>query len=281
MAHLPARLVKPQAGWTKVPRTSFPAQSPHDWVVLEEALHLTLVDAQHELPWASVLRTPGHDFELALGYLYSLELINSARDLHQMTYCSKPQTYNRLRLFFRDAIPELAKQRRNVDLVHAGCGSCGQDLEHFVPAHPVQKGPIVSQTWLRQLPDSLRSHQQLFKKTGGSHAAGWFEAGQSQPLAVFEDVGRHNAVDKLVGWGLMQNKLPASGSWLMLSGRAGFELVQKAIRAGFSGVASVGPPSSLAASMAEQAGLVLIGFLREESFNCYSHSQFIEDLPTG
>ena len=270
--------MRPQGGSLRVRRRRFPQGSLQDEVVLEEALHLTLLEEGGELPWASLLRTPGHDFELALGYLYGLELIEQAHQITQISYCSSPQNYNRLRLLFREGIPEAARRRRSVDWVHSGCGACGQEELSTTTAAPVAPSPRVTINWLSQLPDRLRQGQKLFSRTGGSHAAGWFEADSRHPLAIFEDVGRHNAVDKLVGWRLMQGGLPASGSWLVLSGRAGFELIQKALRAGFSGVASVGPPSSLAISMANQAGLCLVGFLRSDSLSCYSRPNLISGL---
>lgn len=216
---------------------------------------------------ATLLRTPGHDFELALGYLFGLGLIDSRRDVTSISYCTEHQQYQQLSVTFRAEIPEAALQFRSPEWVHGGCGACGgARLAEVAQVEAMAEG--LDREWLCSLPAALKSAQQLFSKTGGVHGAA--RVGPGEPLTrVFEDVGRHNAVDKLVGALLQEDQLPASGQWMLLSGRAGFELVQKAVRAGFSGVASLGPPTTLAVHHARQAHLRLVGFLSQERFNLY------------
>jgi len=238
-----------------------------DQVLLEEPLQLTLQAGNRRLRLATILRTPGHDYELVLGYLFSLGLIGAAEDVKELDYCATPQDFNHLTAIFRGDLPEKALQLRSQEWVHGGCGACGQDSLEIEPPHRVTPVAAWEPAWLCQLPEQLRQQQDLFAKCGGSHAAALVSASGS-PQWVFEDVGRHNAVDKLVGHLLMERRSPA-GSWLLLSGRAGFELVQKAVQAGFSGVASVGPPSSLALRYAQAAGLTLVGFLRGQRYNVY------------
>ncbi len=245
-----------------------------DQVLLEEPLQLTLQGEGQRLRLATILRTPGDDYELVLGYLFALELIRDAGDVKELDYCATPQDFNHLTAIFRGAIPEKALQLRSQEWVHSGCGACGQDSLEVAPPHQVRPLAAWDADWLCALPDQLRKHQDLFEKCGGSHAAALVRPG-GKPELVFEDVGRHNAVDKVVGR-LLMNKQTAAGNWLLLSGRSGFELIQKAVQAGFSGVASVGPPSSLAVRYAQQAGLTLVGFLRGERYNIYATAD-----PTG
>jgi FdhD protein len=241
-----------------------------DRVILEEPLQITLRSGQEGLRLATILRTPGHDYELVFGYLFALQLIQKADEIHKISYCSRPQDYNRVSVYFRGPLPARAYSLRNQEWVHGGCGACGQDELQVDPPHRV--APLttpLSAPWMCSLPDRMKAQQTLFEDCGAAHAAARIPAGGSI-LEVREDVGRHNAVDKLVGHLLMQQRLPASGEWLVLSGRAGFELVQKAVQAGFSGVASVGPPTSLAVAYADQAGLCLVGFLQNQRFNVYT-----------
>lgn len=242
-----------------------------DQLVLEEPLQLTLQSGQRRLRLATILRTPGHDYELVLGYLFSLQLIQAASDLIKLDYCSTPQDYNHISVLFRGAIPEKALQLRSQEWVHGGCGACGQDSLQTRPPHRVAPIAPWEPGWLCALPEQMRQQQKLFEKCGGSHAAALVRPGGEVERA-FEDVGRHNAVDKLVGSLLMEGLSP-EGCWLLLSGRAGFELVQKAVQARFSAVASVGPPSSLALTYAHRAGLTLVGFLRDHRYNLYSSAE--------
>ncbi|MBX3165872.1 MAG: formate dehydrogenase accessory sulfurtransferase FdhD [Candidatus Eremiobacteraeota bacterium] len=245
-----------------------------DQLLLEEPLQLTLQGGGRRLRLATILRTPGHDYELVLGYLCALGLIHSPEDVKELDYCATPQDFNHLTVIFRGAIPEKALQLRSQEWVHGGCGACGQDSLAVTPPHQVVPVPPWQPDWLCALPEQLRRHQDLFEKCGGSHAAALVRPG-GQPELVYEDVGRHNAVDKVTGRLFMEKK-SAEGNWLLLSGRSGFELVQKAVQARFSAVASVGPPSSLALNYASQAGLTLVGFLRGDRYNVYT-----ERLPSS
>ena len=240
-----------------------------DRLLLEEPLQITLQGGGRRLRLATILRTPGHDYELVLGYLFALEVISLAEDVKELDYCATPQDFNHLTVIFRGGIPEKALHLRSQEWVHGGCGACGQDSLEVSPPHTVKPVPIWDSKWLCGLPDQLRARQDLFEKCGGSHAAALVRP-EGKPELVFEDVGRHNAVDKVVGR-LLMDRQKADGCWLHLSGRAGFELVQKAVQARFSGVASVGPPSSLALRYAEQAGITLVGFLRGDRYNLYTN----------
>ncbi|MBT9584180.1 formate dehydrogenase accessory sulfurtransferase FdhD [bacterium] len=263
----------PRKTMVKMPRWNHPQGSSRDRIILEEPLQITLRSGQEGLRLGTILRTPGHDYELVFGYLFALKLIERAEEVREISYCSSPQDYNRVSVHFRGPLPAAAHSLRNQDWIHGGCGACGQDELQVSPPYQVAplQGPIQVE-WLCSLPPLMRAQQALFHGCGASHAAGRVSTGQ--PLAeVREDVGRHNAVDKLVGHLLMNQNLPAAGDWLLLSGRAGFELVQKAVQAGFSAVASVGPPSSLAISYAEQAGLCLVGFLQPQRFNVYTRPE--------
>lgn len=246
-----------------------------DRVLLEEPLQLILQGGGRRLRLGTILRTPGHDYELVLGYLFALQLIHSAEDVKELDYCATPKDFNHLTAIFRGELPERALQLRSQEWVHGGCGACGQDSLEVTPPRRVE--PMVGWTpeWLCRLPEQLRADQELFAKCGGSHAAALARP-NGRPELVFEDVGRHNAVDKVIGR-LLMDKRAASGSWLLLSGRAGFELVQKAVQAGFSGVASAGPPSSLALNYAQQAGITLVGFLREDRYNVYTQANLPGD----
>lgn len=271
----------PRKRLLEVKRWSYPKGPCHDRVILEDPLQITLQSAQGNpasLRLGTILRTPGHDYELVFGYLYSLRLIEKASDVREISYCSAPQTYNHLSVHFRGPIPAAAVALRSQEWIHGGCGACGQDSVEVVPPHRVAPfSQPVESAWLRGLPEQLLQSQELFEHCGGVHAAALAQVGQ--PLSVLhEDVGRHNAVDKLIGHLLMNQQLAARGRWLVLSGRAGFELVQKAVQAGFSGVASLGPPSSLGIAYAQQAGLCLVGFLDSQRFNVYSQPGSIADL---
>ena len=263
----------PRSTRKRYPTRSYPEGSGFLEVALEAPLQL-LLGSQSSGEWlrlGTILRTPGSDYELALGYLHSLELITSRRELTQLSYCSESQDYNTLKATFREGIPERARQLRNQDLIHAGCGACGQDRLALEPSRPVERLASGHPLWagLLDLSEQLRQHQPNFARTGGVHAAAALDP-EGNWLETHEDVGRHNAVDKVVGALMMADRLPAPQHWLLLSGRAGYELVHKAVLAGFSAVASLGPPSSLAIDYAKQAGLTLVGFLNAERYHCYT-----------
>ncbi len=227
---------------------------------------------------AVTMRTPGHDVELAHGFLLTEGVIGSMSDVVSARYCNSldgtgRNTYNVLDVALTPdvAVPALGLDRNFYTT--SSCGVCGKASLDAVrlrtrfspapdPAH------VLPQT-LFAMPDALRAGQRLFDSTGGLHAAGLFTA-DGELLVVREDVGRHNAVDKVLGWALLNERIPARGCVLMVSGRASFELVQKAVMAGVPVLAAVSAPSSLAVELAAESGLTLVGFLRGTTMNIYA-----------
>jgi FdhD protein len=233
---------------------------------------------QEPVSVAVTMRTPGNDFELAAGFMYTEGLVRARDDVASVTYCNLPpqeQQYNvvtvRLtRPFHPDDV------QRNF-YVTSSCGVCGKaSLDQVEVACPsLAPGPTVGASTIRSLPHALRVGQRVFEQTGGLHAGGEFDA-EGVLLEVREDVGRHNAVDKLIGRALLGGELPLSDRLLMVSGRASFEIVQKAAVAGLPVVCAVSAPSSLAVDAAERLGMTLVGFLRGDGFNVYTHGQRID-----
>ena len=223
---------------------------------------------------AVTMRTPGDDFDLVAGFLYGEGIVRHARDIERMSYCrnGEAQEYNVVEVRLdTGSSPDLARLRRSFHMTSA-CGVCGKaslDAVTAIGCRALPAGPTVELRLLTELPDRLRAEQAVFESTGGLHAAGLFGVDGS-PRWVREDVGRHNAVDKIVGTLQMNSNISAKESILLLSGRAGFELIQKAVRSQIPVVASIGAPSSLAVELAQTYGLTLIGFLRENRFNIYS-----------
>lgn len=226
------------------------------------------------------MRTPGDDIDLAAGFLVSEGIVVSAADIDSIKICSGERCGHD----DHDGIGNIADVilspraeprqtlRRNF-LTTSACGVCGKasisELRVTSPYDLFADQVRITAAMLATLPDALRDAQRVFDRTGGLHAAGLFTAA-GELLAVREDVGRHNAVDKIVGLALREGKLPLSGHVLLVSGRASFELVQKAVLAGIPVLAAVSAPSSLAAELAEDAGLTLVGFLRGRSMNVYT-----------
>ncbi|MET9065852.1 formate dehydrogenase accessory sulfurtransferase FdhD [Streptosporangium sandarakinum] len=226
---------------------------------------------------AITMRTPGHDFELAAGFLYGEGVITPG-DLSSIAYCTdedlpREARYNTVTVRLRQGrLPELPALDRHF-MTSSACGVCGsaglEVLRDRCAPLPADAGVQVAPKVLYGLPDRLRAAQSVFGKTGGLHAAGLFTAA-GDLVAVREDVGRHNAVDKLVGWALMTERLPLRDSVLLVSGRSSYEIAQKALSAGIPVVCSVSAPSSLAVDLAREFGMTLVGFLRDERFNVYS-----------
>ena len=242
-----------------------------DSVVTEEPLEIRLSAGGRTQTVAVTMRTPGHDFELATGFLHAEGLLPGVP--HQVSYCADveraDQKFNVVTV--ETDGPALEAPVRS-GIVSSACGVCGSaslDALHERGLHRVADDVTVPVDVLYGLPDALRSAQGLFEVTGGLHAAGLFTADGSL-VATREDVGRHNAVDKLVGWGVLGDRLPLSGTVLMVSGRCGYEIVQKAVSAGIPVVASVSAPSSLAVAVAEDFGVTLVGFLRGRRCNVYA-----------
>ena len=239
-------------------------------------------------PLAVTMRTPGDDVELAHGFLLTEGVITGAGDLAAARYCDSvddtgANTYNVLDVTLAPGVaPPAAGVERNF-YTTSSCGVCGKASLDAVRLRtrfsPAGDSVRVDAETLYGLPETLRSNQRLFDSTGGLHAAGLFTADGS-PLVVREDVGRHNAVDKVLGWALLHGRAPATGHVLMVSGRASFELVQKAAMAGVPVLAAVSAPSSLAVELAVDSGITLVGFLRGTAMNVYSGAERIVDAQT-
>jgi FdhD protein len=227
---------------------------------------------------AVTMRTPGHDFELAAGFLFAEGVIAAGADVAAVSYCTDgEQRYNVVNVVLAPGAPfDPAALSRNF-YTTSSCGVCGKaSIEAALgPACPRISDPVtVDAETLLALPGRLRAAQAVFERTGGLHAAALFTAG-GELLRVREDVGRHNALDKLLGASLLEGGVPLAGRVVLASGRLSFELVQKAARAGVPVLAGVSAPSSLAVELAAGAGVTLVGFLREGRFNVYAGGERI------
>ncbi|MYT30277.1 MULTISPECIES: formate dehydrogenase accessory sulfurtransferase FdhD [unclassified Streptomyces] len=248
-----------------------------DTLVAEEPLEIRL----NGKPLAITMRTPGDDFALAAGFLVSEGVLASAEELANIVYCAGAtadggNTYNVVDVRLADgvAVPDLTLERNFYTTSSCGlCGKASLDAVRTTARWPLDTAADpalrISPETLAALPDRLRSAQRVFDRTGGLHAAALFSA-DGELLDVREDVGRHNAVDKIVGRALQSGRLPLSSAVLMVSGRASFELAQKAVMAGIPVLAAVSAPSSLAVDLAAETGLTLVGFLRGRSMNVYA-----------
>lgn len=216
------------------------------------------------------MRTPGDDFDLVAGWLVSEGAVTSREDIAGMRLC--PDEDNTVEVALA---PGVEPPRQRAFATTSACGVCGSDTVVEVRAAlrwPVARDAVtVGTDVIAALPDLLRERQRAFDRTGGLHAAGLFTA-DGEPLYVREDVGRHNAVDKVVGAALRDGALPAAGTVLQVSGRASFELVQKAARAGIPVLSAISAPSTLAVDLAEECGLTLLGFVRGDSMNVYTRA---------
>ena len=230
-------------------------------------------------PLAVTMRTPGHDIDLAMGFLLSEGIVARPEDVVTAQLCAgsdTPNTYNVVDVVLGpDVPPPVTDPSRNF-YTTSSCGVCGKasidavrTRSPFAVAHDPM---LIAARTLAGLPDKLRAAQRTFDRTGGLHAAGLFTAA-GDLVALREDVGRHNAVDKVIGWALREGRLPLAGHVLLVSGRASFELAQKAWMAGLPMLAAVSAPSTLAAELAEEAGMTLVGFLRGASMNVYTGTQ--------
>ena len=241
-----------------------------DRVAVEQPLEVRL----NGHPFAIVMRTPGADRDLALGFLFTEGVLRDGRDLERVDEDEHEGFVNAVFVRGRsEAVAEALDARRPV-ASNASCGICGRrSLESLAldgPASAVEWS--VAPALLSGLPAGLRAAQPVFSETGGLHAAGLFDTG-GRLIAGAEDVGRHNAVDKLLGRMLAEERLPLRETLLAVSGRASFEIVQKAWRGGIPLVAAVSAPSSLAIDLADRAGITLVGFVREGRFNVYTHPE--------
>jgi FdhD protein len=248
-----------------------------DQVVTEEPLELRIVAGALTQTLAVTMRTPGNDFELAAGFALNEGLVRSARDLLGVSYCIDPavdaeQRYNIVNLELRrDALPDLSRFERHFTM-NSSCGVCGRaslQALHDLGVEPVIDDIRVPASTIYSLPHRMREAQRVFESTGGLHAAALFDA-QGNVVAVREDVGRHNAVDKLVGWGLMNGHVPMHGGILFVSGRTSYEILQKATVARIPIVCGVSAPSSLAIDLAREFNVTLLGFVRRTHANVYA-----------
>jgi FdhD protein len=266
------------------------AAEQQDVLAVEEPLEIQLVHGpagqRRRQSIAVTMRTPGHDFDLALGFLFTEGIISSAEDVTLMRYAAEqlnPESQtNIVAVELRPGVVVDTAQLSRHFYTASSCGMCGKASIDMVQTdicyQLLPQTPILDSGVLHRLPAALTQGQDVFSCTGGLHAAGLFDADGNLSL-LREDVGRHNAVDKLVGAAMQQNGLPMSRHILLVSGRAGFELVQKALMAGIPVLAAVGAPSSLAVELAEAYGMTLIGFLRDHRFNVYSGKQRINLQP--
>lgn len=238
-----------------------------DVVAVEEPLEVRA----NGRPVAVVMRTPGHDEELAVGFLYTEGILTSAADVLGVAPGAKREG-NVLNVSVPVGLLARTALNRNF-YASSSCGVCGKgSLESIAVRHPRVDAPLtVAPATLLAMPAQLRAAQAAFATTGGLHGAALFDA-TGALLAAREDVGRHNAVDKLVGWALRSERLPLAGSVLFVSGRVSFELVQKAVAAGIPLLAAVSAPTSLAVQTAERFGVTLVAFVREGSLNVYTHA---------
>ena len=269
---------------SKVPVTVYEGaarKERRDSVVTEEPLEIRVSAAGSSETVAVTMRTPGADFELAAGFLFSEGVIAGRDQVLGISYCRDDdlppdQLYNIVIVEVPGSDVDLSRLERHFHMTSA-CGVCGKATIESLTLRgtkPVADGPVVSPDVVTSLPEQLREAQKVFSATGGLHAAGLFDA-TGATVAVREDVGRHNALDKLVGWALLDGRVPLSDHIVMVSGRSSFEIAQKAATAGVPIVSSVSAPSSLAIDVAREFGITLIGFLRDERFNVYTGAERI------
>ena len=282
MANIAAVVRRKVTNWavTVVRKDGTHASKP-DVLVTEEPLEIRVESpSQTVQPVAVTMRTPGHDFELAVGFLFTEGMIKNSDDVHTVRYCQLPdsaeQQFNVVTVSLTVQFDEALSRRGMV--TSASCGICGttsiEQRAQSVSRIESGIGPVMTSQMLVALPEIIREMQPTFDRTGGLHAAGLVDA-QGVAFCVREDVGRHNAVDKVIGKAVLENKIPISSHALVVSGRLSFEIIQKAAMAGISFIAAVGAPSSLAVETAEDLGITLVGFVRDGTANIYTHKHRI------
>lgn len=247
-----------------------------DVVVVEEPLEIRIGG----IPLAVVMRTPGHDEDLARGFLVTERVVSSEREIASVRHCTTveaPEAENNVvQVVLAPGVEvDLARLRRNL-YASSSCGICGKaTIDNVLDvAPPIDDPTTVAAEILYGLPRALRDGQDVFSRTGGLHAAALFTP-VGERLVVREDVGRHNAVDKAIGWALTHGRVPLHGTILMVSGRVSYEIVQKALAARIAVVAAVSAPSSLAVELAQAGGITLVAFLRDRSLGAYSCAERI------
>ncbi|MBX2955511.1 MAG: formate dehydrogenase accessory sulfurtransferase FdhD [Cyclobacteriaceae bacterium] len=256
-----------------------------DLVATEEPLEIRIgygqLTERQQKSLSVTMRTPGHDFELALGFLFTEGVIQSLDQVESIKYCEDvgraEERENVVRVELKpEVIIDFEKLQRNF-YTTSSCGVCGKSSIEAVKVNctAISVNERINADLIHTLPEKLREAQRVFEHTGGLHASGLFNL-KGELILLREDVGRHNALDKVVGAMLLKNELPLSNYMLLVSGRTSFELVQKAALAGIPLLAAVGAPSSLAVNLAEDCGMTLIGFIRDGKFNIYSGKERID-----
>lgn len=246
-----------------------------DTLATEEPMEIRLISGGARQTVAVTMRTPGADFELAAGFLYGEGIVSSPEDILKISYCvdvGPEQRYNIVNVELREGRSYDPRPLERHFYTTSACGVCGKaSLEQLeLRGCPViSPGPEISAEAIYSLPEKLREAQGLFDATGGLHAAALFDE-EGKLVALREDVGRHNATDKLVGWALLEELLPLSEHIVMVSGRSSFEILQKCLTAGVPIVCAISAPSSLAVDVARRFNMTLVGFLRGNRFNLYS-----------
>ncbi|HIC16005.1 MAG TPA: formate dehydrogenase accessory sulfurtransferase FdhD [Gemmatimonadetes bacterium] len=262
------RVARHRDGQVRLEKDSLSVEEPLEIRVAWGDLQARTVEAL-----AVTMRTPGDDFDLVAGFLLGEGIVNSADELQELTYCrgQETQEYNVVEARLRPGVRfDLERLRRNV-FTSSSCGVCGKaslEAVAFSGCTDLEDELRVEGALVPGLPDTLLEGQGVFARTGGLHAAGLFGA-DGEICELREDVGRHNAVDKVLGRALLDRKLPADDRILVVSGRASFEIVQKALMARVPVLVAVGAPSSLAVDLSEEFGQTLVGFVRDDGFNVY------------
>lgn len=253
--------------------TSHGHETLEDQVAKEEPLEIR-IDGRSV---AITMRTPGHDLELAAGFLYTEGVIDGIDDIRALAHIDDPgdPQGNTVDTVLSGGVPAARRSKADRALfASSSCGVCGKaSIDRLlVGAPPLTDRISVDPKIMLELPDRLRQAQSVFDQTGGLHAAALFDVNGNVEV-IREDIGRHNAVDKVIGWRLREDRVPIDDRILLVSGRAGFEIIQKALVARIGVVAAVGAPSSMAVQLAEQSGMILVGFLRDGRYNQYGGHQ--------
>jgi FdhD protein len=254
------------------------AASQRDVLAVEEPLEIRLDATVGNQPVrrtiSITMRTPGHDRELAVGFLFNEGIVRDRSEIEQVDQCGPSGNFVDVRLV-NGADVDLVRLERHF-YTTSSCGVCGKtsiEALRTTSRHPLPPGePVIEAQLIHRLPHALRAAQSVFDATGGLHASALFDA-EGRLYCLREDVGRHNALDKVIGAELLAGRLPAHDRVLVVSGRASFELVQKAVMAGIPILVAVGAPSSLAVQLATCAGMTLVGFARDGRFNVYSGNE--------
>jgi FdhD protein len=256
------------------------SQKATDVLAAEEPMEIRVEsgpkDHRETTSLSVTMRTPGHDFELAAGFLFTEGIVARARDLARIEYCTDAgieQEYNIVSAILHPQVDFRSDRLTRHFYMTSSCGVCGKtalEAIRIAVRHPIPTDkPTLDPATIATIPDRLREGQELFSETGGLHGAGLFDA-KGNRTGIREDVGRHNAVDKVIGEAFMDGRVPLSDSILAVSGRGSFEILQKAAVAGIPCVVAVGAPSSMAVNIAEEFGMTLVGFARGEKFNVYA-----------